>query len=143
MKAVHDIDYEKQSREIVRPLLPGYVFVAFDPAAYAWGEIDRVYGVSHIFCDAAGKLIRVPDVIMAEVFAMTDPDGVKRPPQVLVQDYSADLGKRFVLTHGPLASFSGECERSNSNELRIVVDFLGTLLPADVPRHWAEREDAA
>jgi transcriptional antiterminator RfaH len=41
-----------------RPFLPGYLFVAFDPADPKWGKIFSTYGVRSMYCTGAGGEMR-------------------------------------------------------------------------------------
>ena len=79
----------------LRPLFPGYMFVAQDPTSGQWRKINNTRGVARLVRLAA-ELTPVPPTIMDLIFARCDVAGVFQQNATLVSGDDANI------TQGPL-----------------------------------------
>lgn len=78
--------YRKWKREVERPLLPGYLFLAFAPELPPDPRVWRRYGVTGLLCraGAAGRPAQVPETAVMEIMRSElngEFDRVERPQQ--------------------------------------------------------------
>jgi transcriptional antiterminator RfaH len=85
----------------MRPLFPGYLFVAFDPAQGHWRRINSTHGVSQLvrFGSAPAML---PDGLVEHLQSSVDATG-----KVLAET-PVEPGARVTVTQGPFAEFVAE-----------------------------------
>ena len=103
----------------VRPLFPGYIFVAQDPATGQWSKINNTRGVARLVRLAA-QLMPVPAIIMDELFISCNSTGVFQPSVNLV------TGNDAKITQGPFAGTIGKIIEINSGQrVHLLLDFMG------------------
>lgn len=69
-----------ERRSVIVPLFPGYLFVAFDPAADPWGKIRSTRGVGGLICHGVGKPTPLPHGEIEALMSRTSPRGVVDDP---------------------------------------------------------------
>lgn len=89
--------------KVLRPLFPGYLFVAFNPAAGHWRAINSTYGVTRLVTFGA-EPTPVPLDIIGQLMLRCDASGKLLPPRLLKP------GDQVRLTTGPFADFVGTIE---------------------------------
>lgn len=103
----------------IRPLFPGYMFVAQDPIAGQWRKINSTRGVARLVCLAA-EPTPVPLLIMNELFERCDANGVFQRSEKLVN------GDVVKISQGPFSGMIGKIvEIEPSHRVHLLLDFLG------------------
>lgn len=69
-----------ERRSVIVPLFPGYLFVAFNPAADPWGKIRSTRGVGGLIQHGVGKPTPLPVGEIETLIARTSPRGVVDDP---------------------------------------------------------------
>lgn len=126
------LPFEEKRREragrfvtALRPLFPGYLFVAPDPAHPRWRAINSTQGITRLL-SFGGAPAPLPEGFVDELKERCDPEGrlVPRPDNPLGDDLSP--GDKVTLTSGPFARFIGEIEAIASDQrIRVLLDMLG------------------
>ena len=108
-----------QFRPVSRPLFPGYLFVAFDPARAPWRKINSTAGVARLL--SLGNVPQeVPTGLVAELRARLDAEG-----HVILAD-NLEVGDRVEIQSGPFAGFLGEVARlAPEARAHLLVDLMG------------------
>ena len=108
-----------QFRPVSRPLFPGYLFVAFDPARAPWRKINSTAGVARLL--SLGNVPQeVPRGLIAELRARLDAGG-----HVNLAD-NVEVGDRVEIQSGPFAGFFGEVARlAPEARAHLLVDLMG------------------
>ena len=108
-----------QFRPVSRPLFPGYLFVAFDPARAPWRKINSTAGVARLL--SLGNVPQeVPRGLVAELRARIDAEG-----HVILAD-NVQVGDRGEIQSGPFAGFLGEVARlAPEARAHLLVDLMG------------------
>lgn len=103
----------------MRPLFPGYIFVAFDVAHGFWRDVNSTYGITRLV--AFGKEpTAVPRDLVSQLMLRCDNDGKLRPAKVLKP------GDQVALTSGPFVNFVAEVEKIAPNcRVWVLMDIMG------------------
>ena len=126
--------------EVVKPLFPGYLFVRHDQARQDWPAVEAMPGI--IGWLRFDTLVpTVPDVVIEELdHRIREINGTGG-----VWD-RFEPGDAVLVTSGKLESLAEVLERPKSPEtrVRVLLDFMGRRVPANVPWHHLKRagEDA-
>ena len=106
-------------RPVSRPLFPGYLFVAFDPARAPWRKINSTAGVARLL--SLGNVPQeVPRGLVAELRARLDAEG-----HVNLAD-NVEVGDRVEIQSGPFAGLLGEVARlAPEARAHLLVDLMG------------------
>ena len=89
----------------MRPLFPGYIFVAFDIARGFWSTVNSTYGITRLV--SFGKEpTAVPLDLVSQLMLRCDAKGKLLPSKLLKP------GDQVTLTKGPFANFVAEVEKS-------------------------------
>mgnify|MGYP001031712317 CR=1 FL=1 len=103
----------------LRPLFPGYIFVAQDPDAVQWRKINSTRGVARLVCLATDPR-PVPLIIMNQLFECCDPNGVFQ------QRVDFITGDKVKISQGPFSGMIGKIiEIEPSQRVHVLFDFLG------------------
>lgn len=103
----------------IRPLFPGYMFVAQDPDAGQWRKINSTRGVARLVCLAAGPT-PLPLFIMDQLFERCDAEGVFQ------QSVNLITGDNVKISQGPFSGMIGKIiEIEPSQRVHLLLDFLG------------------
>ena len=88
----------------MRPLFPGYIFVAFDAARGFWRSVNSTYGITRLV--SLGKEpTAVPEELVSQLMSRCDATGKLLPPKLLKP------GDQVTLTQGPFTNFVAEVEK--------------------------------
>ena len=104
---------------IMRPLFPGYIFVALDRARGLWRSVNSTYGVTRLvsFGEAPAP---VPNDLVAALRERCDDRGLLLPPATF------HPGDTVTLNSGPFAKFVAEVEKVGVDQrVWILLDFMG------------------
>ena len=103
----------------LRPLFPGYMFVAQDPAAGQWRKIKNTRGVARLVRLAA-EPTPVPPTIMDQLFARCDETGIFQQSATLV------AGDDAKITQGPFAGAIAKIIEIDPNQrVHLLLNFMG------------------
>ncbi|WP_114966654.1 transcription termination/antitermination protein NusG [Alkalilacustris brevis] len=87
----------------LRPLFPGYIFVALDMLRGGWRVVNSTYGITRLV--SLGKEpTPVPLDLISQLMLRCDRDGMLMPPKLL------NPGEQVTLTKGPFADFVATIE---------------------------------
>ncbi|MFC0407932.1 transcription termination/antitermination protein NusG [Roseomonas elaeocarpi] len=124
---------EHRRKFVVRPALPRYLFVAFDPDASPWRKIWSTYGVSRLFMAMGdlrpapavrGDVERLIDMVEAEI-GKVDPTAT-----------AVTLGAKGVVTDGPFSSFRCVVMGPEiDGKIRVAVEMFGRQSQFSLERH--------
>ena len=103
----------------LRPLFPGYIFIAQDSTAGQWHKINNTRGVARLVRLAA-EPTPVPQTIMDQLFARCDSTGVFQQSATLV------AGDDAKITQGPFAGAIAKIIEIDPNQrAHLLLDFMG------------------
>ena len=88
---------------VMRPLFPGYIFVAFDVARGLWRTVNSTYGIT-LLVSIGKEPAAVPLDLVSQLMLRCDANCKLLPPKLLKP------GDRVRLTNGPFANFVAEVE---------------------------------
>lgn len=87
----------------MRPLFPGYIFVAFDVTRGFWRTVNSTHGITRLV--SLGKEpTAVPLDLVSQLMLRCDANGKLLPPKLLKP------GDQVMLTKGPFTNFVAEVE---------------------------------
>ncbi len=102
------------------PMFPGYLFVTFDVESAPWRRIRATLGVARLLTTPSLVPARVPDSFMAALRQRCGPDGMVRPPEVLVP------GDVVRVLKGPFAGTVSRIEAlDRDGRIAILMDVMG------------------
>ncbi len=103
----------------MRPLFPGYIFVAFDVARGLWRTVNSTYGITRLV--SFGKEpTPVPRDLVSHLMLRCDAKGKVMPPQ------SLEPGDQVTLTKGPFANFIAEVEQiAPDRRVWVLMEIMG------------------
>lgn len=103
----------------MRPLFPGYIFVAFDIARGLWREVNSTYGITRLV--SFGKdPAAVPPELVTQIMLRCDGSGKLLPPKVLKP------GDVVTLAKGPFANFVAEVESiAPDQRIWVLMEIMG------------------
>ena len=103
----------------LRPLFPGYIFVAQDPTAGQWRKINNTRGVARLV-QLAAEPTPVPPKIMDQLFARCDATSVFQQSTTLV------AGDDAKITEGPFAGAIAKIIEIHPNQrVHLLLEFMG------------------
>jgi transcriptional antiterminator RfaH len=103
----------------MRPLFPGYIFVALDVTRGLWRSVNSTYGITRLV--SFGKEPRpVPLDLVSQLMLRCDASGKLLPPKILKP------GDQVALTTGPFANFVVEVEQiAPDRRVWVLMEFMG------------------
>lgn len=103
----------------MRPLFPGYIFVAFDVARGFWRTVNSTYGITRLV--SFGKEpTAVPLDLVSQLMLRCDATGKLLPPKLLKP------GDQVTLTKGPFANFVAEVEKiAPDRRVWVLMEIMG------------------
>lgn len=103
----------------MRPLFPGYIFVAFDEARGFWRTVNSTYGITRLV--SFGKEpTAVPLDVVSQLMLRCDSEGKLLPPKLLKP------GDQVTLASGPFASFVAEVEKiAPDHRVWVLMEIMG------------------
>jgi transcriptional antiterminator RfaH len=103
----------------VRPLFPGYLFVALDVLCGGWHAVNSTYGITRLV--SLGKEpTPVPRDLVSQLMLRCDREGKLLPPKQLKP------GDEVMLTKGPFAEFVATIERiTPDRRVYVLMELMG------------------
>jgi len=103
----------------MRPLFPGYIFVALDPTQGGWRMVNSTNGITRLVC-LGTKPTPVPGRLVSDLMRRCDLDGKLLPPQ----DFRP--GDQVVLSGGPFADFVATIQSvSPDRRVYVLIELMG------------------
>lgn len=103
----------------IKPLFPGYIFVAQKRLSGQWHKVDNTRGVARIV-RLGSNPTPVPSTIMEQLFARCDKTSVFRPI------VSLDVGDDVRITQGSLTGSIGKIVKIEPNQrVHLLFHFMG------------------
>ena len=111
----------------LRPLFPGYFFVAFNPQSGSWSKINGTVGVSRLV--SFGSIPKlVPTELITSLKRRCDPTGKLRPAEMFEQ------GDYVKIINGPFSSFVATVEKLDAQKrVWVLIDLIGRKSLVKVP----------
>lgn len=110
----------------IRPLFPGYIFVAYNPEQNRWQTINSTFGVKRVVTFGDSPAI-VPLGVVSNLMLRCDRDGKLLPPRLL------NPGAQVRLTTGPFADFLATVhEIAPERRIWVLLDLMGTQIRVSV-----------
>lgn len=103
----------------MRPLFPGYLFVALDTLQGGWRAVNSTYGVTRLV--SLGKEpTPVPLDLVSQLMLRCDREGKLLPPKLLKP------GDQVMLTKGPFTDFAATIESiAPDRRVYVLMDLMG------------------
>ncbi|MBU4529391.1 MAG: transcriptional activator RfaH [Desulfomicrobium sp.] len=104
----------------MRPLFPGYIFVAFDVACGFWRTVNSTYGITRLV--SLGKdPTAVPLDLVSQLMLRCDANAKLLPPKLLKP------GDQVTLTKGPFTNYVAEVEKiAPDRRVWVLMEILGS-----------------
>lgn len=118
---LYELTKHKYNRYVseLRPLFPGYMFVAFNPTGGLWRQINCTIGVSKLV-SFGSKPIPIPLDLIAGLRKRCDVEGKLLPPKQLNKGDSVQLQK------GPFANYIANIETIDANQrIWVLMELMG------------------
>lgn len=120
------IPLEEQTRERngkfvtgLRPLFPGYIFVAIDVTRGLWRRVNATYGVARLVSFGTVPAM-VPRGLISDLMLRCDAGGKLLPVEQL------NPGDQVRLTAGPFASFVAEVQKMTpDHRVWVLMEIMG------------------
>jgi transcriptional antiterminator RfaH len=111
----------------MRPLFPGYLFVAFDKAHGGWQAVNSTYGITRLV--SAGKTpVEVPLNLVSQLMQRCDTAGKLLPPKLL------SPGDQVIINKGPFVEFIATIEAlASDRRVWVLLEFMGQKTRVAVP----------
>ena len=118
---MQDVTQRKSTKftQRVKPLFPGYMFVAFERKGAPWRQINSTVGVSRLV-SFDGQPRELPLDIVSGLMLRCDSSGKILPPTKL------STGDEVQVVGGPFANFVATVENIDArNRIWVLIDFMG------------------
>jgi transcriptional antiterminator RfaH len=111
----------------MRPLFPGYLFVAFDKAHGGWQAVNSTYGITRLV--SAGKTpVEVPLNLVSQLMQRCDTAGTLLPPKLL------SPGDQVMINKRPFVEFIATIEAlASDRRVWVLLEFMGQKTRVAVP----------
>jgi transcription elongation factor/antiterminator RfaH len=120
--------HARKTETVLVPFFPGYLFVALDLTRDRWRCVNGTYGVAGLVMHGDRPASVPPGIVEALQDSCDDAD-------VLLWEPELKLGKPVRIMTGAFADFIGELDRLYASaRVRVLLDVLGSRVPALVPR---------
>jgi transcriptional antiterminator RfaH len=107
-------------KEIIKPVFPGYIFIAVDLEEKNWHKINNTRGISSIIA-FANKIPLISCELIEELKYRFSLDNAQK----VVDPYK--IGMNAEITNGPFAELIGKIEEIDADQrIWILLDILGT-----------------
>lgn len=117
---VRRVRHARQEREVLRPLFPGYIFIAFNRNTTQWRVINNTIGVLGLIMLGANAPQKVPNELMSALLSGCDETGKILPPAEFTK------GEKVRVLHGSFTGVLAEVEKTSQNDrVRLLVELMG------------------
>ena len=113
---------------VIRPLFPGYMFVACDPEQTPWRKINSTYGISRMLSFAEGPKT-MPEALITGLRARCDNVGKVMP----LENFEA--GQSVKMHSAPFGKFIATVEQMASDtRVWVLLEYMGKETRVQVDR---------
>ncbi|MBF9060071.1 transcriptional activator RfaH [Rhodobacterales bacterium HKCCSP123] len=123
---------EKRGRRqvlVLRPLFPGYIFLALDLDQPGWAAVNNTFGVLRLISLRDGRPSPLPAGVVEELLERTDDDGRLLPPEDI------PVGSRMRLVQGPFANWVAEVVAAPEDaRISLLLDLMGRKVTVTTSR---------
>jgi transcriptional antiterminator RfaH len=103
----------------LRPLFPGYIFVAFDIAEVGWRRVKSTHGITQLVSFGT-QPTPVPLDLISQLMLRCDHEGKLLPPKLL------RLNDQVMLNTGPFADYVGTIEAiAPDRRIWVLMEIMG------------------
>lgn len=120
---LHEVTKHKYNRYVsdLRPLFPGYMFVAFNPESGPWRQINCTTGVSKLVC-FGDQPTPIPLDLISGLMARCNSVGKLLPPNQF------NKGEAVQLLTGPLANYIAKVETIDAEQrVWVLMELMGRV----------------
>jgi len=111
----------------MRPLFPGYLFVAFDKAYGGWRAVNSTYGITRLV-STGNNPVEVPLELVSQLMRRCDNTGKLLPPRLLRP------GDQVMINKGPFVEFVATIESiAPDRRVWVLLEFMGQQTRVAVP----------
>jgi transcriptional antiterminator RfaH len=115
-------------QNILRPLFPGYVFVAMDLSKHRWRSVNGTFGVASLIMGGEQPTPVPPGVVEALV-ASCESSGVVR------LDDGLEIGQKVRILSGPFAqTLCRLAHLDDRGRVRVLLEIMGMEVAAQLDR---------
>ena len=132
---MHEVTQKKSTKFVldVRPLFPGYMFVAFELENAPWRKINSTMGVSRLV-SFDGQPRALPPDLVSGLMLRCDASGKILPPVL------PSAGDEVRVLNGPFANFIATVEAlSGPERIGVLIDLMGRKVRTSVPSTQIEK----
>ena len=125
---LHEVTKHKYNRYVsdLRPLFPGYMFVAFNPESGPWSQINCTAGVSKLVC-FGDQPSPIPLDLISGLMARCNSVGKLLPPNQL------NKGEAVQLLTGPFANYIAKVETIDAEQrVWVLMELMGRVMRISV-----------
>ena len=109
-----------KSKEIIKPVFPGYIFIAINLEEKNWHKINNTRGISSVIV-FGNEIPLIRDELIKELKYRFSPNNNPRTVDQI------KIGMNAEITNGPFAELIGKIEEIDANQrVWVVLDILGT-----------------
>ncbi|MDB4229090.1 hypothetical protein N9805_00225 [Paracoccaceae bacterium] len=111
---------QNKFKKIIKPVFPGYIFIAINLEENNWHKINNTRGISSIIIFGN----EIPLIRCELIEALKHRFSLNNTPKAVD---SFEIGMNAEITNGPFAQLIGKIDETDSDQrLWILLDFLGT-----------------
>ena len=130
-----EIPRRKRDSEL-KPILPGYLFVAFDAGRDPWGKIKHQPGVLDVLCSAQGTPLPLPVGIAEKM--IEDAGGMNgailASASLPSRSVRIEVGAGLRVTSGPFAGRDAIMRADHGDRIDVLMKLLGAEPVVRLPR---------
>jgi len=126
------IRHARQTKEVLRPFFPGYLFVQFDPKRARWRAINSTVGVIRLVSFSSSPSI-LDAKFIENLKACENQDGIIESDHRSPQNIS--VGDAVEILNGPMAGVVGKLLRMDTaNRVTVLLELLGNVVHSQIAR---------
>ena len=126
------IRHARQTREVLRPFFPGYLFVQFDIEFDQWRAINSSVGVIRLVSFTSSPSI-LDNKFIETLKACENNEGIIQSDHRCPDNLS--VGDSVEILNGPMAGVVGKLLRMDTaNRVTVLLELLGNLVHSQIAR---------
>jgi transcriptional antiterminator RfaH len=115
-------------QNILRPLFPGYIFVAIDLSKHRWRSVNGTFGVASLIMGGE-QPAPVPSGVVEALVASCESSGVVR------LDDGLEIGQKVRILSGPFAqTLCRLAHLDDRGRVRVLLEIMGMEVAAQLDR---------
>lgn len=114
---------------VLKPLFPGYIFLALDLDRPGWTAVNNTFGVLRLVALHDGRPSPLPGGAVEELLERTDDEGRLLPPEEI------PIGSKMRLVQGPFANWVAEVVAApDDTRISLLLDLMGRKVTVTTSR---------